>query len=119
MHTKGKLDFKRTLQINSTFMKKYRLVSVLLICSFVLMSCNRVSNVFKDENPRENYVKAIQKSPFAQNDIVQQWLAESDSVLRNPVDVGLPFQSKVVYFSDEAHAWASLIYQKGELFAPM
>ncbi len=80
---------------------------VLLPAFLVLMAgCKQVTEVFETASPRENYVKEIQKSPLAENKVVQRWIAAGDSVLEDPVPMNMPFQTKVIYFSDEANAWA-------------
>lgn len=68
--------------------------------------CNKITDVFQAESPREKYAHGLEKSPLAHNGIVKTWQQTADSVLDKPVAVDLPFQTKIVYFSDEAHAWA-------------
>lgn len=83
-----------------------RLHLLFLVLSLVGISCNKINNVFKPESPREEYANGLQKSPLAGNVIVQEWHQAADSVLTKPLAIEIPFQTKVVYFSDEAHAWA-------------
>lgn len=69
-------------------------------------SCRQINKVFKTESPRQEYAKGLQEGPLAGNTVVKEWLAAGDSVVSNPVETEVPIQSKVVYFSDEANAWA-------------
>lgn len=82
-----------------------RLVTLSVV--FILLSgCQKIQNAFKAENARQEYVKAIENSPLVKKKIVQQWLASGDSVLNNPVEIDVPFQTKFIFYSDEANAWA-------------
>lgn len=87
-------------------MKILRFLFIFFMISAITLSCNRIKNVFKTDNPREKYVHEINQSPIAQNELVQRWLSESDSVLSNPVTTDIPLQTKMVYFNNEPNAWA-------------
>lgn len=85
--------------------------------TLVLTSCQKISTVFEPQNPREAYVEGIQQSPLANNATVQKWRAAGNSVLNDPVPMNIPSQTKVVYFSDEANAWAwQFSMKKGRTF---
>lgn len=73
---------------------------------FIFIGCRQINKVFQPESARSEYAKALQDGPLAQNKIVQNWQTAGDSVLYHPVSVDVPFQTKVVYFNDEANAWA-------------
>ncbi len=75
-------------------------------CIFIFASCQKIERVFNPENARQKYVKAIKDSPFTSSPFVQQWLAAGDSVLSNPLSLDVPVQSKIIYYTDEANAWA-------------
>lgn len=82
----------------------------LIIASGVILvlfsSCQKIEDALKPENARQEYVKAIEDSPIANTEIARQWLKAGNSVLNNPVETDLPFQTKFIYYADEANAWA-------------
>ncbi len=86
-------------------------ISRLFLCSVGLLlfiaSCQQIDKVFQKESPRQKYVKAIQESPLAKNEVIQEWISAGSSVLADPVPVSLPLQAKLVFFIDEpnARAW--------------
>jgi len=84
----------------------FRLTFYFAALILLLASCRQVKKVFTSESPREEYAKAMKEGPLAENKIVQDWLAAGDSVINDPVPMELPIQTKVIYFSDEANAWA-------------
>ncbi len=87
---------------------RLKTISVSLLGLLLLIvSCQQVEGVFKKESPRQKYVEAIKKSPFADNENVQEWITAGKEALEEPVTVSLPFKTKMIFFVDEAgaNAW--------------
>lgn len=84
----------------------WRCFLVYLGVILLLGSCNKITDVFQGESPRQKYAHGLEKSPLAHNKIVKTWQQTADSVLQQPPAVKLPFRTKIIYYSDEAHAWA-------------
>lgn len=77
-----------------------------LILLLLAASCRPIKDVFTEQNPRDTYVEAVQKSPLAGKELVRAWMAAGDSVLAQPVPIEMPSRAELVYFSDAANAWA-------------
>lgn len=88
----------------STFLRQLIIASGVILVFF--SACQKIEDAFKSENARQKYAQAIEDSPLVNTQIARQWLATGDSVLNNPVETEIPFQTKFIYYADEANAWA-------------
>lgn len=84
---------------------------VLLLClPLLMMSCNRMEELFHHETPRESYISSMEKSPLRGKRLWENWKIQGDSVWKQAISAKIAMEQILIYFMDIPDAWAWKIY---------
>ena len=99
--------------------QKFRLLCWLLVLMIVGTGCNEVKNltqsiIYKSE--RERYETALNKYPFAEKPMTQEWMAAGENALKDSLEANTPLREKIYFRRDQTRAVSYQIdLQEGEI----